>query len=255
MGCLRNVKDYIGKYVKNDFEINFQVKYRRKKILEIIRKYHPNKILEIGCGMEPIFMYLDLENISHIEIVEPGEEFYRNAKTLILKKAAQEKVSVVQGFLEERYKEIDADYDFILCSGLLHEVEMPEQLLNCIRKISRKDTIVHINVPNAYSLHRILAYKMGLIDDVHQLSEANHVLQQHSVFDLDMLCELVEVSDMQVIDRGSYFCKPFTHQQMYKLWEMEILNEKMLDGFDQMIQYMPQYGSEIYVNAKVNGVE
>ncbi len=252
MVCLRNVSDYVEEYVKNDFEVKIQVKYRRKKVLEILQKYHPNKILEIGCGLEPIFLYLDLTDIAHIDIVEPEEEFCRNANALILEKGVQKKVNLIQGFFEEKYKEMDADYDFILCSGLLHAVEDPRRLLNCIKAISRKGTMVHINVPNSYSLHRLLAYEMGLICDLHQLSEENQTLQQYSVFDLEMLCKLAESCDMQIVDKGSYFCKPFTHQQMFILWEIGILNEKMLDGLDQLVRYMPQYGSEIYINAKVN---
>lgn len=51
---MRDIDKYAEDYVKGDFEI-YQVKYRRKMVLEQIAKYKPRKVLEIGCGMEPLF--------------------------------------------------------------------------------------------------------------------------------------------------------------------------------------------------------
>ncbi len=54
---MRNIENYVEKYTKAGFE-DYKVLYRRKKILEVIEKYHSKKILEIGCGMEPLFQYV-----------------------------------------------------------------------------------------------------------------------------------------------------------------------------------------------------
>lgn len=55
---MRDIKDYTKKYDERSFE-EYQVRYRRKKVLEQIRKYHPSRVLELGCGKEPLFLYLD----------------------------------------------------------------------------------------------------------------------------------------------------------------------------------------------------
>lgn len=66
--------------------------------------------------------------------------------------------------MEEVYKTLlEHDFDFIIISGLLHEVPDPKKLLQSIYKICKQDTLVHINVPNVYSFHRLLAYEMGCI--------------------------------------------------------------------------------------------
>ncbi len=45
-------------YSERGFE-SYQVKYRRKKVLEILNRYSHHCIVEIGVGLEPLFQYLD----------------------------------------------------------------------------------------------------------------------------------------------------------------------------------------------------
>ena len=51
---MRDIKKYTERYKEPNFE-DYQLVYRRRKILEILNKYQPLSILEIGCGMEPLF--------------------------------------------------------------------------------------------------------------------------------------------------------------------------------------------------------
>ena len=44
--------------------------------------------------------------------------------------------------------------------------------------------------------------------------------------------------------------KPFTHSQMYEMMCKSIIDEKVLDGLYEMTEYMPEMGSEIYVNVR-----
>lgn len=113
------------------------------------------------------------------------------------------------------------------------------------------ETIVHINVPNANSFHRVLAKGMGLMDDVHDFSDRNLQMQQHKVFDMESLKAEVENAGFTVCDCGSYFVKPFTHSQMYRMMEEGIIDEKTLDGLYAISGGFNEYGSEIYVNVKL----
>ena len=248
---MRDLEQYVKTYERSDFEVNVQVRYRRKFVVEIIERFSPDSILEIGCGIEPIFKYIDMRKMSKVTIMEPAAKFAGDARQCADKMQLEDKVRVIGKTLETGYKDLSDDHDMILCSGLLHEVDDPAKLLTCIRSICNKNTIVHINVPNAYSLHRLLAYEMGIIGDVHELSKNNLQFQQYSVFDMEMLCDVMVENGFTILDKGSYFCKPFAHQQMSKMQEVNILNEQILDGLDRLVKYMPEYGSEIYVNAKI----
>lgn len=243
---MRDINDYSMKYAIPGFE-NYQVKYRRKMIMEQVEHYNPKRILEIGCGCEPLFKYV--HDIS-FTVVEPSNEFYENAVKLAQK---EENIVCIKGLFEDVADKLDDCYDMIICSGLLHEVEEPIKLLCSIESVCNDNTVVHINVPNADSMHRLLALESGIITNTHDMSEQNKTFQQNNVFDLESLKQLVEKSQLNVIEQGSYFVKPFTHAQMYEMIKQDIINEDILEGLYNIGRYMPHLGSEIYVNCKKMG--
>lgn len=245
---MRDIQDYEIKYQEEPCE-KFQVKYRRKKILELLNTCNHETILEIGCGMEPLFEYV--KDYKQMVIVEPGDMFIQNAARKAEKSGSN--VVCIQGFFEEKtnyIKEICEKYDFIVLSSLLHEVEEPENLLKTIHYICSDDTIVHINVPNANSLHRLLAKEMGLIGDVHELSNLQKAMQRNRVFDLNGLCDIVVKCGFEVLQKGTYFPKFLSAGQMEKMLQQDIVKEDIFDGLDKMIKYVPEFGSEIFVQVK-----
>lgn len=241
---MRDINKYSNNYSVQDFEL-YQVEYRRKMIMEQIDKYHPHRILEIGCGKEPLFQYVKEKEWV---IVEPAEIFCQIAEKKI---GNHDHVHIFQGLFDEYVHQLEREsFDMIICSSLLHEVEEPERLLKDIFKVCREETVVHINVPNANSFHRILAKHMGVIADEHDKSHRNIALQQNTIFDMDKLLEMVLKCRYEVLDKGSYFIKPFTHKQMYDLIEKEILDKKVLDGLYNMVSELPMMGSEIFINCR-----
>ena len=64
---------------------------------------------------------------------------------------------------------------------------------------------MHVNVPNAHSLHRLLAVEIGLIEDPFELSSTQKQMQQHSTFGLDSLAELLCQQGFEVQSSGGYF--------------------------------------------------
>ena len=242
---MRNIENYVEKYTKAGFE-DYKVLYRRKKILEVIEKYHSKKILEIGCGMEPLFQYVD---DAEFTIVEPSEVFCNNVTDLL--HDGKYNVKCIQGLFEEVAANLSKDYDLIICSSLLHEVEHPGRFIEAIAQTCCSDTVVHVNVPNANSMHCLLGKELGVLSDIHDMTENNKEFQQNNVFDKCKLEMIVNNYGLEVIESGSFFVKPFSHNQMYEMMQSAIIDEKVLDGLYRLAEYMPEYGSEIYVNCKL----
>ena len=244
---IRDLNKYYKDYLSLPFE-EIQISYRRKKILEYLMKYDAQKICEIGCGLDPLFNYISC--FKSIHIVEPILEFYENACGMA---NSRNNITVHLGKLEENITSLSKEkFDYIIMSSLLHEVENPEELLKSVNQISSVDTVIHINVPNAKSFHRVLAYEMGLIDNIFEKSDTQNKMQQFKTFDLESLKSLVINHGFSVIDSGSYFVKPFTHEQMQKMYTQNILTKEILNGLYLMVKYMPEMGSEIFVNIKAN---
>lgn len=241
----RNLDSYKDNYTNKDhydFE-RFQVQYRRKNVLFNLKKYTHKTILEVGCGVDPLFKYID--DYQSFTVVEPSEEFYSIAEKLCVN---DKRISLINDFIENINTE--EKFDFIVISSLLHEIKNDELILNSIRSLSHQDTVVYINVPNAKSFHRLLALESGLIDSIYQKSSNQIKFQQSHTYDIDALEILVKNAGFSVIESGSYFLKPFTHKQMHKLLDCSVIDEQILAGLDRMIEHCPGLGSEIFVTCK-----
>jgi 2-polyprenyl-3-methyl-5-hydroxy-6-metoxy-1,4-benzoquinol methylase len=243
---MRDIDNYVKEYKNHDFEL-IQLSYRRKKVLERLSAYPHKNILEIGCGFEPVFQYMD--DFDSMTVVDPGIEFIEHAKNISKHKSS---IRCIHGFFEEVIPELlQQTYDFILVSSLLHELESPGIFLETLKSVCSANTILHVNAPNAFSIHRILASEIGLIADVFQKSEAQKKLQQFSTFSIDSLKELLETKQFEIIKSGSYFIKPFTHGQMNDMLNSNIIDDKVLDGLYDLTKYIPEYGSEIFVDCQM----
>lgn len=245
---MRDISRYTQNYLNDDFE-KYQVIYRRKKVLEILGRYSHRRILEIGCGMEPLFNFINEDEYEKYVVVEPSKVFFENANLLA---AYRNKVQCINEFFEYSVALREQNFDCIICSGLLHEIENQSEFLKNILLLCDKKTNVHINVPNANSFHRLLAKQMGIIEDVHELSQKNYKYQHNNVFDLQQLEELVQSIGFTVVEQGSYFVKPFTHEQMHRMMKENIIDDRVLDGLYGMEKYLKNFGSEIYVNLRKN---
>lgn len=241
---MRDLSKYIKNYEAMPFEES-QILYRRKIVLQILNEFKPKNILEVGCGMDSIANYYqDFENFF---IIEPGKQFINKAKSDL---SFLSTVKFCNNYLEDDIIFLDKiDCDFIIVSSLLHEVEDKNSFLLKLKKISKPGTVIHFNVPNAKSFHRLLALELGLIKNIYEKSEMQSLMQQKSkVFDLQSLENILIKYDFKILNSGSYFIKPFTHSQMKNLIDSSILPLNILDGLDGMIKYLPKFGSEIYVN-------
>ena len=245
---MRDIKDYTYKYVGEPFE-STMVEIRKRMVIDQCNKYNHDNILEIGCGMKPFFM--DYKDYKKMVIAEPGELFVENARNL--SKKEKREIEVVLGFLEEHIdtiKQLGVEFDFIILSSVLHELDDPQKMLNAIRDLCKDNTVVHINVPNANSMHRLIAIEAGLINDVHEQSAQMQKMQRRRTYDMELLEEEIKQDGFEVVDSGSYFVKPFTHLQMQRCLDEGIINEKVLGGLERLIKYMPEYGAGIYVNVR-----
>ena len=238
----RDLDNYLKTYLGPFEEI--QISYRRKKVIEIIENYTPEIILEVGCGKDSLVNYLSQDTISKFYIVEPISDFLKVA----VKKKSDKIICINEKI--ENVATLNTHLDFIIISSLLHEVVDPLQILKNIYNLAEVDTVIHINTPNSLSFHRLLAKEMGMIKSLYERSETQILLQQHHTFDLCSFIKLAEDAGFEVIEKGSFFIKPFTHSQMQQMLDKKILGMNVIEGLYKMIKYIPEMGSEIFLNIR-----
>jgi SAM-dependent methyltransferase len=239
-------------YDQDDYQLNYQKltfedklrKYRMQYIIDYFGTIKSDKILEIGCGNDPIFLcYNDFEVM---DILEPGNYFYEDTKSKI---GNDERISITKGFIEELYSNLRNDYDVIVIGGFLHEIDNPEEVLAAVHCIMNPKTVVITYVPNANSFHRLLAFESGLIKSNYEFSENDKLFGRRNVFNLKSITSLFASSSYSVIKTDTYFIKPFTHEQMDSLLRVPLFSADILDGLFKMSKYMPDMGCEIFLAA------
>lgn len=244
----RDLARYEAAYRASRFE-ETQAAYRKRMLLELLERVRPARVLEVGCGVDTLAAHW--RGADRFVIVEPGEGFAATARE---QTTGQAGVSVIEATMEAAAGRLAGEsFDLVLLSGLLHEVSDVPSLLAATRAVCGPHTLVHANVPNARSLHRLLALEMGLIRDVTETSPLQAQLQQPRVFTAETLSEALQAAGFEVVDQGSYFIKPFTHGQMQQLVEQGFLTPEILDGLYGLARHLPGVGSEIFANARLKG--
>jgi SAM-dependent methyltransferase len=245
-----DIEDYTQRYAAQYAEGGFEtvlVAVRRRQVLESIAGHPHRHVLEIGCGLEPLFASgLDFDSFT---VVEPSEDFVANARSVA---AGRSDIDVRQGYLEDVAPRLQGrPFDFVIASSLLHEVQDPIRFLRAVRSVCGPETVIHLNVPNVRSFHRLLALEMGLIESVFEQSEMERRFQRRTRFDLDALRAMMTAEGMDVIRDGSYLVKPFTHAQMEAMIAAGIVDGRVLAGLERMVAHLPGMGCEIFVEARL----
>ena len=244
---LENTELYTKAYLADDYE-KINVKYRRKKVLEILNQRKPKRILEVGCGTKSLFDFYDA--FESFTVVEPSSEF---CSIIGRSPKGTEKVRIINGFFgseEVRHKLNGGGYDCIVISSLIHEVPDYEPILREAKSLCDENTFVHVNVPNENSFHLLWALEAGLIQRLDTLSETGKKLQRSRTFNLEKLVRAVEKAGFAVQEKGSYAFKLFNNEKMLRLLNENVIDGNLLDALNRLPKLFPENGAEIFVNCK-----
>tara|TARA_B100001057_G_scaffold439640_1_gene472971 strand:+ start:2049 stop:2777 length:729 start_codon:yes stop_codon:yes gene_type:complete len=241
---MKSLKKYRDHFLDLKFERKLEF-FRRKKFLELVSELQYNSVLEVGCGIDSVCNYLD-KNVS-CTIIEPIEEFCDIAK----KNLKNKNLKVFNSFLED-FK-VEVKFDLIIVNCLLHEIHDKIKFICKIKNLMNQSSYVFFTVPNKNSLHRNIALKMGIIKSTAEKSTTQIRLQQSDdVFSLKSFQTFLKDKGFNILKKGGYFLKPFTHHQMKKILDNEIIDDKILNGLYMVGQEIEELSSEIYCLCKKN---
>lgn len=115
------------------------------------------------------------------------------------------------GSLETGYFETytpSAPFDLIVMGFVLEHVDDPVAILNWYKSFLSRHGRIWITVPNAKSLNRRLGLEMGMIEDIYDLNETDHVLGHKRNFCLDTLRETIVSTGGTVTHEEGLYLKP-----------------------------------------------
>jgi hypothetical protein len=101
-----------------------------------------------------------------------------------------------------------------------------------------------IIVPNAYSIHRLVAVQMGMLEHVKELNELDKKLGHFRVYDQNDLVSHLKSAGLQPEILSGVFLKVLSNSQLEK-W-----NTPLLDGFYRVGKQLPLMCADILVVCK-----
>ncbi len=239
----RYARDYDEAY---EVEVHL-VRARRRRALETVAAVADPVVVEVGCGRESAIV--DAPPVRAWHVIEPSPAFALRARALSERHPS---LRVHQQTLEQAAITLrHVCPDVVLVSALLHEVADEERFLSALRLLCGPETRVHLDVPNAHSLHRLLAVAMGLLDAPTAASPRATALQQHRTYDAARLASTLERHGFAIERAGSYFLKPLSHAQLANGLRSGIITDAYLRACDAVCAAAPASGAEIFAVARL----
>ena len=235
---------------KKGFEKSL-INFRRRHLLDVFDRLKSKNIVEVGCGTEPIFRWYT--SFDKVQIIERSTDFCEIAKLelegLQGRQSESAKLDVlIENIAFEDCTDFLPEVDFVVLSSILHEVNDPEEFLCHLQSLLKGGEHIYVNVPNANSLHRLLAYHSGMIKSTTEISVRGTFFETKRVFTIEALSKLMDNCGFDIVESGSVALKPFTHSQMDKIFDLDQKdNESLFEALFYADRVTPGLGSEIWM--------
>ncbi len=132
-------------------------------------------------------------------------------------------------------------FDSIILEHVLEHVDDPVGLLERVKNWLTPEGRLFLGVPNGNSIHRLVAVKMGLLDNPCQLNSRDHALGHRRVYTSQTFRADIEKSGLKVLEIGGVYFKPLSNSQIQENW-----SEEMIQGFYELGKDFPELAAEIY---------
>jgi len=219
---MENLDDVASKYlqtpseeIENDLIMNWYPKRVHK------RAGHVSRLLELGLGHGYTVPFFSKMCDQHV-VVEGSSRVIDHF---------QSKNPWYSGSLEEEYFETytpSAPFDLVVMGFVLEHVDDPEAILRRYRENLMPGGRIWIAVPNAKSLNRRLGLEMGMIDDIYDLNETDHILGHKRNFCRETLRDAVEASDGRITHEEGLYLKPLPLGVLKTLENLEANMQAMM---------------------------
>ena len=121
-------------------------------------------------------------------------------------------------------------FDVIVAGFVLEHVDQPLKLLSHIKQFLAPNGKLFITVPNAEVLNRRLGHLAGLLPDMQELSEHDHLCGHKRYYNVERLKQEVANAGYSLEKLEGIYLKPVTTSQMISL----NFDDKILQAFCEM---------------------
>lgn len=236
MTKLEILHECIEKYMNIHKQNPYYCEYLRTKKYGyemILNNFKGRKVLELGSDGAATSAILARWSKS-LDIVDMNDKISH----LIKDDSYLKKVK----FIKSLWEDFNPDnlYSDILLTDSLEHVKEPVKILCKIKDWLDLDGYLHIIVPNALSLHRIIGVKMGLLQCEYELNENDISSGHERVYDFDSLKSDIKAAKLKLISLKGVQLKPLTDKHLVNF------NERYKDALSSLSELLPRHCAEIY---------
>jgi ubiquinone/menaquinone biosynthesis C-methylase UbiE len=168
--------------------------------------------LEIGCGAGSWTPVL-CSRYQTVDVVDGSQKLLEE----LAKNITADNLALHHCLIEELSLAPGQSWDHVFMTFFMEHLFDPVETLCRIKPFIKKGGSLFIAVPNANSLHRVIAHRMGLISRADELSANDHDVGHHRVYTRDLLIQHMSLAGFSVAQEWSIGLKPFTLGQMENL--------------------------------------
>jgi len=199
---MENLDKVASKYLHSpseEIENDLIMNWYPKRVFK--RANHVSRLLELGLGhgyTVPLFSKMCDQHV----VVEGSGKVIDYFKS---------KNPWYAGSLEEGYFETYAPsdpFDLVVMGFVLEHVDDPVAILRRYCRYLTPGGRIWIAVPNAKSLNRRLGLEMGMIENIYDLNETDHILGHKRNFCRDTLRDVIEASGGKIAHEEGLYLKP-----------------------------------------------
>jgi 2-polyprenyl-3-methyl-5-hydroxy-6-metoxy-1,4-benzoquinol methylase len=223
--------DYSADY---DPETDVDRHYTRATGRRIRRWLRPDdRVLEFGCATGLMTAML-AERAAAVEAVERSEAYVARARARALPGVAIHHGAIFDWTPPGRF-------EHVVAANLINELPDPGAFLAHCREHLAPGGLLHLSANNPRSLHRLVAHRMGLLDDLHAVSARGAQFPSVPLLDVDELEALGRAAGLACVHREGVIVKPLTNAQL------DALPDAVIDGLDALTRDLPGHGALNYL--------
>jgi len=228
---MKDINKVSNWYLNEQLTIDKRMVFERYKA---IKGYFKGKVcLEMGPA-EGLMTLLIVNDFEKLDIVDASKKLLDQIK-------GKTNIRKFCSYFEEFNPDIR--YDTIIMDHVLEHIEKPIEVLKKVKNwLNTKGRLI-IGVPNANSIHRLAAAKMGLLNSKYSLNERDKKLGHYRVYDFKELLNHIQGAGFSfIINKGGILLKPLSYSQMQEQWD-----ENILQAFIDLGKDLPDYAAEIFL--------
>lgn len=202
------------------------------------------RCLALGCadGFEASLL-CDL--FEEVHVVDGSTIFIDQCKSLNLKNTT---------FHHGLFEEIDSilsdrTFDCVVASLVVEHIADPNLVLRKVKRLIADGGFLFAVVPNAFALSRQLAVKLGLLSEVHELTENDLNHGHRRVYDVNSFRQEFIAAGYTIKHSGGLILKPLADFQMDMMLKSKIIEPQHVWKLDELASEYAFLSDCLYIAA------